>query len=651
MEKIRAFIATVGILIIVMAFFGNAHAQDIDTDSTYIDTTDISIDDIFETIEPDSTGADAFDDSLMTIHGSMVDSLTKEDTTFTPVFGEYYSRDNISKGVGDDIKVTPNVIINRPGMTGSPQLPLYYLNVSGPEITVNGLPYLYTGIYRPFVMGTDLNTIPWEIFQGVENRPWVNHNNSLSFTLGKPADQYSRSDIEVARGGYGYNSSRWRFFRPMFRDGYAYFTVGFKKSDGYLLNTDYDSYHVTGGFEKVILGGQLEIDTWKHIAKMGQSSFDYKPLQLHRQSRGVRRYELKYSRKLLPNINYFIKGLYHRSAQTITGYDIENKSKNDISGGELDISTKAGNFSGNFGGDYYTVNLYGLDGVMPSYDKYSLFHVNKGKIGNLTSDIKLCYDWNSIDKGKFLTSATSEYSILSVVSPFVSYVKSRDLPDLYLLHFPDNITGLNVGDVLSSYRFEPNRDLVSPVSEIVSVGIDLTFSGLAVKVTTSQKKISNQIYISHSKDSLGNAEAHPINIDDEYIEISSSLITTVGPFTCQLSGSYRDWKNDFYSDGLEKGPAATGFARLTAGRNFFIPDLYLGGSLEMTASSRRDYRSIDIGLTDGFVVLNGRLEFTYQDFTFWLNEENISNQLYYTWWPYQESPRVIWWGFRWNFYD
>jgi hypothetical protein len=57
------------------------------------------------------------------------------------------------------------------------------------------------------------------------------------------------------------------------------------------------------------------------------------------------------------------------------------------------------------------------------------------------------------------------------------------------------------------------------------------------------------------------------------------------------------------------------------------------------------------GYTDAFISLSGRLEFQYKDITFWLNEDNLANSSYITWWPYYEQPRTVWWGMRWLFFD
>jgi len=125
----------------------------------------------------------------------------------------------------------------------------------------------------------------------------------------------------------------------------------------------------------------------------------------------------------------------------------------------------------------------------------------------------------------------------------------------------------------------------------------------------------------------------------------------IGPFSGEGSAAYRKWRDRYFSDGLEKGPAAIGFGRISFERGFFIPDLSLGASIELQAASRRDYRSLRVGLTDAYTTISGRVVFSYKDFTFYFNEDNLTGTAYYPLWPYPGAPRALWWEFRWNFFD
>jgi len=558
----------------------------------------------------------------------------------------YDERAYLSRGIGDEIRYQSNLFVVTPGMSGSPQIPVEYLNVAGTEININGLPFIYNGIYRPYLIGTDLNVVPWEIINNIRMG-----NGILDLSLGAPPDNLNRSDVELARGPYGYNSPRWRFFRPFNRHTYAYFTLGFKKSSGYFFNTDYDGYHVTGGLKTKILGGKAEIDLWKHRARSGLLSFDDIVERLSRQSRGIDRAEFRFSRTVFSPLGFSITGMFQRSAQTISEYTGEIKTKHDIGGGKGVLSYKRSENSFDLGAAYYNIRLYGLSGRRPSVNIFEYFAKIDGRRNGFSHTVKLAYEWNGADHGAFLPGLTLSYRTHGRAVPFVSLIRNRRIPDLNLLYFDDHITGLGAGETLESYRFISNSSLTMPINRSASAGVEFEFDTFDALLMISQKIVDNQIRLAYQIDSIGEVDVSPANFDDEYMELYGKIEGAYGPFSGELTGSYRKWKDEYFSDGLEKGPAAIAFGRISFLRQFFIPDLYLGGSLELRASSRRDYRSILVGYTDGFAAFSGRLEFRYKDFTFWLNETNLENLKYYSLWPYPEEPRVVWWGFRWSFFD
>lgn len=656
MEKNRIYYAAIGWLIILFSFPVNAQESEPDT----LNRPDITISDSTRQRDmpavPDSATTGEKDTSKKGLDLKRGGDLDKPDVIPDSIIGEpievpiggsiYDERVYLSRGIGDEINNQSRLFVVTPGMTGSPHIPVEYLNVAGAEITINELPFVYNGIYRPYLIGTDLNVIPWEIINSVRMR-----NGTMDFSLGAPPNNLNRSDVELARGPYGYDSPRWRFFRPFSQNTYAYFTLGFKKSRGYLFNTDYDGYHVTGGLQKKILGGKAEIDLWKHRARTGLISFDDLVERLSRQSRGIDRVELRFRRNLISPLKLSVAGLFQRSAQTVGGYVGDVKTKHDVGGGKGSISYEHSDNHVVLGAAYYNTRLYGLSGRRPSVNIFEYFARIDGGRGEFGYIANMAYEWNGTDHGAVLPEVRASYRTSRHAIPFVSFSRDRRFPDLNLLYFDDQIAGLGAGETLDSYRFISNSRLAMPINTYASAGAEFEFETFDALLMISLKKVEDQIRLAYQIDSTGQVDVSPANFNDEYMEVYGKIEGAIGFFSGELSGSYRKWDDEYFSDGLEKGPAAIGFGRISALRQFFIPDLYLGGSLEMRASSRRDYRSILVGYTDSFVVFSGRLEFRYKDFTFWLNENNLENLRYYSLWPFPEEPRVLWWGFRWRFFD
>lgn len=562
----------------------------------------------------------------------------------------YQKRQYVSRGTSDEIRNLPGVFVGQSGPVGSPAVPFNYLNVIGAQVTLNDLPYPYNGIYRPYVIGVDLNTIPWEILQGIEAEPYRPGAAGINFIVGPPADRINRSDVEVARGPYGYQSSRWRFFRPFGNKTYAYFTVGFKRSDGFISITDYRDHHAAGGIRRQALGGEISLDMWNHRARAGVNTFDFLTPQLSRHSREIKRAELRFKRPL-GRRHLDAVGLFHRTAQTITGYTSPLKTKYDIGGGKVTLTDSLGSGTIDFGAEYYRSFLYGLAGNRPSLGQFELQSRAQGVIGPALYDLKIAYDWNEADKGAVLPSARIKMALSDRIGPYISASRSRRLPDLYARNIEDNVPNLGIAGFLASYQFVRNSNLATPLVTQGTLGMDFGGEIMEAEIGLSYKTIDSQVRIEYIEGPSDQLTLTPVNFDDQYTEIFAGFSSTYGVFAGELAASYRVWDDKYFLGGFEKGPSAMGYGRISLLKEIFIPQLFLGGSFEACLASRREYRSITAGYTDAFVATFGRLEFRYKDFTFWVNEDNLLNSHYISWWPYYQSPRQVWWGFRWIFFD
>jgi hypothetical protein len=648
LETNRILNAAIGWLIAILTC-SIVQAQEISTDTLgqkpalFGDTSaviPISPDSI-KSIVPDSLvwGHHTFDSNAVKATALALDTIRSS---------AYNRRTYLSKSIADEIKGAKDIFLIDTGPIGAPAIPLEYLNVAGTEINVNGMPFLYNGIYRPYAMGADLNVLPWEILDDIVASE--NSSGGLDFQIAPPVDRVNRSDVEIGRGPYNFNSSRWRFSRPFGPKTLASFTAGFCKSDGFIENSDFNSNYVTAGISRQLPKGILRANFWRHRARTGLNSFDFLVPQLSRQSRGIDRGELDYATSLhKKNIN--VTAIYQRSAQTISGYSASLlKSNYDLAGGKIDIADTTVAIPWSGGVEYYKQLLYSMGGSHRRANDFRSHIGIEGNAGRLVYNVRLFYQFNSIDKSAILPSIEGSLHLGSNFAVFGKAARTRMTPDLLLLNLDDNIAGLGVAQ-LQSYHFICDPDLEFPVTTDITSGIRTRWLHLDSELGVSFKRIDSQISLSFEDTGAAHLIVSPYNFDDNFTEFYGKSSTQIGPVSGELWGAYRVWSNKYYPDGLEKGPQALGFGRVTFERNFFVPRLFLGGSLEMKAVSRRDYRSIVNGFTDAFISLSGRFEFRYKDVTFWLNEDNIANSSYVTWWPYYKEPRTVWWGLRWLFFD
>jgi hypothetical protein len=662
LEKNRIYHAALGCVIAILLTVPFSRAQDAVPDSTFNIKPEESVSDtVLPEPQPDSalkktdnifekkaTGAQPAFDSTRAGEYPIAEESTHTETV-NPT--SYYRRTFLAKGVADDLKNRLGIFISSPGPVGSPQIPLRYLNVPGIEIMVNDHPYLYNDVYRPYIIGSDLNSLPWEILNDVHWNDRFSLDSRMHLDLGSPPDDENRSDVEVFRGPYGYNANRWRFFRPFGRKTYGYFTLGFKKSNGYVQNSDYDAFHVTGGGSRVIKGGLLEVDLWKYRAKSGLNSYDLLAPQMLRHSRTTRRYEVSYSKDIDSLYDIRLSGMYQRNGLIAKDIGDTLSIENDIGGGTVSGGRIFGHNRLNLGFNYYRLRTFKLDRIKPGLNIFEYYGKLSGDRDHLDYRGELKYSWNGADLGELLSSGFIGYTLSEKFSPFVSISRSRRIPDLNLLYLSEEIDGLGLFETLSSYSFETSYDLDFPVTTRFVIGSESDIGWAGWRIGISYIKIKNQINLSYEDRGEGVHVITPVNFDDELMEFFGTINFEYGFIDGEAGGALRRWKDKYFADNLEKGPAAMGFGRLSASRSFFLDDLFLGGSLEFRGSSRQDYRSINVGLTEWFGVLNGRLEFRYKDFIFWWNDDNLINSSYTTRWPYPETARTLWWGFRWRFYD
>ncbi len=657
MEKNRIYNAAAGTLILVLSCFNFAFCQEVKPDSikipvpilidstktlTPVDSSSHLSDSLKSIIKPDSLKL------AKGINPLSMDTL-KIDTT-AEILSTYQKRIYLSQGIADETKGIPGSFLISPGPVGSPRILDEYLNVPGNDIYINGMPFLYNGINRPFVIGIDMETIPWETINNIERNSDISNCDGIDFRMGRPANNDNKSDVELARGPYGYNGSRWRFFRPFGQKAYGYFTLGFKKSGGYFDNSDYNGYHVSGGITANILNGTFSADLWKHRAKAGLNSFEYLIPQVSRQSRGIDRGEFKFVRKLKTSALMNISTVFQRNAQTIYGYANPLTANLNLSGGIFSVVDSLKGKTLEAGIKYYNMHMTGAVRNSPQVNDYDFYSRLNWLFEKWRYDIKLDYAWNKIDKSTLLPYGIVKYDLSTNLTPYFSVARYRRLPDMNLLYLNDTVENLGISGHLESYKLISNPDLHSPQTTKAAIGLQSKFGKFSTNIGVSYKTIDSQIYLNYS-DSSGNFVARPTNFNDRFIELIVSAEGSVGPFSGEISGTVRRWNDKYFADGLEKDPAAIGFGRISVLKQFFIPKLYLGGSFEARVMTRRDYRSLIDGHADAFVATSGRLEFRYLDFTFWLNEENILNSAYTTLWPYNEAARLVWWGFRWDFID
>ena len=175
--------------------------------------------------------------------------------TTNQVFSSEEIENSIYRSLGDILKKDRVIDVTRYGPYGQPEYATLWGGTSRQFLVYqDGISFLGQALYLPQTGDFDFFTVPLENIESIQliDNPVA---NILGRDIGsgglriktkeyKTEKPFSRIDFE--RGPYGYSKTQIDFGNKLARKIDFYFTGGWKKSDGYITNSGFESLYLTG---------------------------------------------------------------------------------------------------------------------------------------------------------------------------------------------------------------------------------------------------------------------------------------------------------------------------------------------------------------------------------------------------------------------
>lgn len=596
-------------------------------------------------IESDQFTKEVFD------YFSLSDEITTEDidNSMAESFGDLLQM----RSLLDLVKIRP---------WGQPENVYLAGNGRGVNIFIDGNLFQQQDLCFPQKGQLDLNSIPLSNISRVEFLPaglanlWGEGAGVLGVNIvTKDFDSvqpYSR--VMTSKGPYGFRRTQVELGRGLTTRGKCYLTGEFKKSDGYLLNSDYDSFSLSGKTTfNLAKNVDLKLFAYQYQTKMGLPLFPDINFQdarkkvnnwgtmafllLQEKTNSILNLNLRYDKQnqevKSKAYGFETKKIEEMLALTATqtlifkerhyikaeGYG-ERKSlevlkmRQTVYGGYLSFA------------DAITVN--------PRM-KFLLF----SKIGKEEG-----FDAGFSFSGAVSYQLTSYVNLFSTCGRFVGY---PSLMDRFWL--PDS---LYLKNTTADYIEEGNHSLASQNSFIADFGAKIQKENYQISAYIFHSRMDDFILWSNVDTTIYFGHFKPINskanIWGTNLNVSCSFFEHVKSY---LSYSFKKGKDLRRKTQLPCSPEHSLFGFVEFENEFLKREIGLKLRIETNVLSERFMDEYQKDKEPEVAIVNGKITIRFLDFHFYYMARNITDQVYRLSGDYFMPERTFSWGFYWEFFD
>jgi outer membrane cobalamin receptor len=569
--------------------------------------------------------------------------------------------DSFVKDLGDILMMTSLLNIVKIGPLG--QLDIASLGGNQDlRVFIDGVLYEQQSLDFPQRGVLDLNSIPLENIEKIEILPsgianlWGRGSGlgeidiiTKNYQGGEP---YSRATVD--RGPYGYRKAQVELGRGVTARGKIYLTGGFKKSSGYLINSDYDgmsfSEKATFGLKRNL---NLRLSAYQYTAKLGLPLF--------------RDLSIKDARKREDNWGIVTTTTFQQKTNSLLKLDLRydgkrQKLKSGSSGFEIRkidqlFSLKAAQTWSQGAKHYLHIEGYG---EIRKFEAINKSYVGSGAYLSLTDLFKIKPKssfllFSKIEKdaefkpdisamGGFAQQIYPHLNLFTTFGRFVGYPSPMDL---FWNYTPLNLEG---GDI--DYVEEGNRNLKPQRSAMADLGVSLQKRNIRIKGYIFASKIHDFILWSKIDSIPLYGYWKPINTKADIWGINlNSAYYFLNHLESSISYCYKESKNSNQKLSFPYSPQHTLFGYLQYENEFLKREIGLKLRLETNILSERFLDEYEKDKESSVAILNGKITLRFLDFHFYYVVENITDRLYRLTESYPMPKRSLFWGFYWEFFD
>lgn len=583
-------------------------------------------------------------------HFSTKDEILFEDTD-----------DSFVKSLGDILQTKSSLNITKVGPPGQ----LHFGSWGGNRdfrVFIDGILYEQQSLYLPQKGVLDLSSIPMENVEKIEIFPpgianlWGRGSGLGGINIitkdYKGIEPYSR--VTMDRGPCRYRRTQVELGRGATSKGKIYLTGGFKKSNGYLINSDYDATTLSGKTTLRLKNNlNLRFFAYQYKTKMGLPLFPganikdtrkkennwgiTSNLLFEQNENSLLRLDLRYDKQdqelKSSSAGFEIKKTNKlfslKATQTLKRGKRHNlkievyADRKKLEAPDLGYIAYGTHFSFS---DLVKINEKINFLLFSKMEKEDDFKVNLSGLGGIS--YKIAFDIN----------------LFSTFGKFVNYPQSMDL---YWKLF-----SLNLNDTVVNYMEEGNADLKSQKLTIFDFGAGLKKENYKVSCLLFKNKKDDFFYWSNFDTTVAYGYWKPINTKADIwgMNLNSSL-HFFKYFKTSISYCFKESKKEAKKISLAYCPKHSLFGYLQYENEFLKREIGLKLRVETNILSERFLDEYEKDKEGGVAIFNGKITIRFLDFHFYYVVENITDRLYRLTQDYPMPERSRWWGFYWEFFD
>ncbi len=530
------------------------------------------------------------------------------------------------------------------------------------RIFIDGILYVQRSLSLPQKGVLDLNSIPVEDIEKIEILPPAVANlwgrGSGLGGINVITKDYSGSEpysrVTVDRGPSRYRRTQVELGRELTSRGTVYITGGFRKSNGYVTNSDYDGSSLSAkaslGLKKNL---NLRFFAHQYKAKMGLPFFPEANLKDTRKQEN----------------NWGISGnlLFKQNRNSFLRLDLcydkgEQESKSLSAGFEIKKTNKHLSLRAMETLKWRTRHNFKLEAWAgrKKLEASNSEHVAYGTYLSLSDVIHMGGKMNLVLFAKM--EKEDEFKVNFSGSGGISY---RIAPDLNLFSSLGRFVGypsamdlywrsltLSLNDTTVNYVEEGNLDLRPEKSTIFDVGLGWRKENLEMSGFFFKNRVNDFVHWANVDTSIAYGYWKSINTKADIWGVNlNSVIHFFNRFQSSISYCLKESKDSDKGLFFPYSPKHSLFGGLQYENEFLKREIGLKLRLETNILSERFLDEYEKDKEGGVAIFNGKITIRFLDFHFYYVVENITDRVYRLTQDYPMPERSWWWGFYWEFFD
>lgn len=584
-------------------------------------------------------------------HFSLSDDITSEDID-----------NSLAESFGDLLHMRSHLDIVRIGSWGQPENVYLDGNGRGINIFIDGNLIQQQDLYFPQKGVLDLNSTPLSFISKVEFLPaglaslWGKDAGVMGLNIiSKDFDgtePYSR--VTADRGPDGFHRTQVELGRGLATRGRFYLTGEFKKSDGYMLNADYDAFALSGKTTfNLSRDMDLKLFAYQYKTKMGV------PLFPEASSQDVR--------KKLNNWATIASLLLQEKTNSVLNLNLRyDKQDQEVKSGSYSFATKKTEETFALTAtqtllfkERHHIKAEGY-GERKSFEVLKTKHVIHGGYVSIADAVRVDPKWelllfSKIEKdeklgAEFSLSGGASYQIARDINLFLTWGSFTSFPTLMdRLWLPFSV---NLRDAGTDYIEEGNNNLKAQKSLLVDFGASIQKRSYDLGAYIFYSKINDFIFWSNVDTSVYFGHFKPVNTKAKMggVNLSGNL-RFLNYVRTYVSYCFKKGEDLNRKTKLPYLPEHSLFGYIEFENEYLKREIGLKLRLETNVLSERFMDEYENDKEPGVATLNGKITVRFLDFHFYYMVRNITDQLYRLSTDYFMPERAFWWGFYWEFFD